>query len=81
MKLPWFKRNGIFFIPISLIGWTMLLGGFVCAVYIFIHIDSKSHSASDTLINFVFYLLIIGALYSLIAYMASRTTNSKFKQS
>ena len=76
MNLPWFKRIGIFFIPKSLIGWIMLLGGLIYAVYIFIDIDSRSHSASDTLIKFVFNLIIIGAVYSLIAYLTSRTNKS-----
>ena len=76
MKLPWFKRIGIFFIPTSIIGWIILLGGIAYAVYIFRDIDSRSHSASDTLINFAFYLLIIGAVYSLIAFLASRTFKS-----
>ena len=73
MKLPWFKRIGIFFVPQSIIGWIMLLSGLIYAVYIFIDIDSRSHSASDTLIKFVFNLIIIGAVYSLIAYLTSRT--------
>jgi len=72
MKLPWFKRNGIFFIPTAIPGWIILLAGFVFAIYSFIGIDSRSHSASDTLINFVFMLLIIGAVYSLVAYVTSR---------
>jgi hypothetical protein len=76
MKLPWFKRIGIFFIPKSLIGWIMLLGGIAFAVYIFIDIDSMSHSVSDTLIKFVFNLIILGAIYSLIGYMASRPNKS-----
>jgi hypothetical protein len=57
MKFPWFKRIGIFF---------------AFAVYSFLDIDGKSHSVSDTLMNFVFMLLIIGAIYSLIAYLTSR---------
>jgi len=76
MKLPWFKRIGIFFVPKSIIGWIMLLGGLIYAVYIFIDIDSRSHSASDTLIKFVFNLIIIGAVYSLIGYLTSRTYKS-----
>jgi hypothetical protein len=71
MKLNWFKRNGIFFIPVSLIGWIILLSGIAYSVYIFIDIDSRSHSVSDTLMNFVFNLLIIGIVYSLIAYLTS----------
>jgi len=74
MELNWFKRNGIFFIPTSLAGWIILLAGVAYAVYTFIDIDSRSHSASDTLINFVFRLLIIIAVYSLVAYLTSRSS-------
>jgi uncharacterized membrane protein len=76
MNFPWFKRIGIFFLPKSFIGWLILLAGAVYAVYIFIDIDSRSHSASDTLINFFFNLLIIAAVYSLIAFFTSKQTNS-----
>jgi uncharacterized membrane protein len=76
MKLQWFKRTGIFFIPSSVVGWIVLLAGVVYAVYTFIDIDSRSHSVSDTLINFVFHLLIIGAIYSLIAFLTSRRPES-----
>jgi hypothetical protein len=72
MKLPWFKRNGIIFSPSSIIGWIIFLIGIVYSIYSFIQIDSRSHSVSDTLINFVFKLLIIIAIYSLIAYLTSR---------
>ena len=74
MKFPWFKRIGIFFIPASAAGWIILLAGFAYAVYAFIDIDSRSHSVSDTLMNFVFMLLIIGVVYSLIAFATSRVS-------
>jgi hypothetical protein len=73
MKLNWFKREGIFFLPTSIAGWLILVAGIAFAVYSFIDIDSRSHSVSDTLMNFVFRLLIIVAVYSLIAYFTSRT--------
>jgi hypothetical protein len=72
MKLNWFKRNGIIFFPTSIIGWIILIIGFAYSIYAFMEIDSRSHSVSDTLINFVFRLLIIIAVYSLIAYLTSR---------
>ena len=75
MNLPWFKRIGIVFVPVSLIGWLILLCGIAYAVYVFIDIDSRSHSVSDTLINFVFNALIIVAVYSLVAYFASNKKN------
>ncbi len=73
MNLPWFKQVGIFFIPISIIGWIAFAGGFAYSVYVFIDIDSQSHSVSDTLINFAFNFLIIGTCYSLLAYFTSGT--------
>jgi hypothetical protein len=73
MRLPWFRRSGILFIPSSPAGWIILLSAIVFAVYSFIDIDSRSHSASDTLRNFVFMLLIILAIYSLIAFLTGRT--------
>jgi hypothetical protein len=76
MHLPWFKRAGIFFLPVTFAGWIILLAAIAYAVYVFIDIDSRSHSVSDTLINFVFSCLIIAAVYSLIAYFASRRPRS-----
>jgi len=75
MNLPWFRRSGVFYIPTSIFGWSIFLTGLVYAVYVFTDIDSRSHSVSDTLINFVFDLLIITAVYSFIAFL----TSSKFK--
>ncbi len=72
MNLPWFKRIGIFFIPVSIMGWFVMIGGIAYSVYVFIDIDKGSHSVSDTLIKFVFNFLIICAVYSLIAYLTSK---------
>lgn len=71
MHFPWFKRSGIFFIPTNIAGWLILLVTCVSLIYRFIGIDRASHSVSDTLINFVFNALLIGAVYSLIAYFTS----------
>jgi hypothetical protein len=72
MKVPWFKRTGIIFMPVAFPGWLIFIAGIAFAIYSFIDIDSRSHSGSDTLINFVFMCLIIAAVYSLIAYLTSR---------
>lgn len=73
MKLPWFRRTGIIYLPVSVTGWLVSLAGLVFAVWSFISIDSRSHSVSDTLINFVFRLLIIFAVYTLIGYLTGRS--------
>ena len=69
MKLNWFTRKGIFYLPATVIGWMILIIAMAYAVYTFIEIDNRSHSVSDTLINFVFNLLLIGLVYTLIAYL------------
>ncbi len=71
MKMKWFVRKGIFFLPVSLVGWLVLFAAIVFCVYSFIDIDSRSHSASDTLINFFFIALIVAVVYSIIAYFTS----------
>ncbi len=72
MKLDWFRRSGIMFIPVSVTGGIISGAGIAYAIYSFIDIDSRSHSVSDTLMNFVFRLVIIYAVYSIIGYLASR---------
>ncbi len=71
MKLSWFRRKGFLFVPASVMGWAILIAAAAYAVYVFRDIDSRSHSVSDTLINFVFNLLLIGLVYALIAYFTS----------
>jgi hypothetical protein len=71
LKLPWFRQSGILFIPTSNIGWLIALITLIYSGYTFIDIDSRSHSVSDTSMNFVFNLLVIGAVYSAIAYLTS----------
>jgi hypothetical protein len=77
MKSPWFKRNGILFIPKTLVGWLFLLVFLVCAVIRFIEIDKQSHSASDTLRPFFFQLLLIWAAYTVFAFLISRAQENK----
>ena len=72
MNLSWFVRKGILFLPASWPGWWVLLATVAFVVWSFIDIDSRSHSVSDTLINWVFNALIAGAVYSLIAFLTSR---------
>ena len=77
MNLPWFRRTGIFFIPTSFIGWIIMLAGIIYAVYVFIDIDSRSHSASDTLRPFFLHLIIIGLVYTSIAFLTSPGSEDK----
>jgi len=76
MKLNWFTRRGIIYLPASVIGWIILIIALAYAVYTFIDIDHGSHSGSDTMINFVFNLLIIGLVYSVIGYFTEKRTGN-----
>jgi len=72
MKLNWFTRKGIISLPVSIIGWIILIVALAYAVFTFIDINKRSHSVSDTLINFVFNLLLIGLMYTLIAFFTEK---------
>jgi hypothetical protein len=63
--------------PITVAGWIIFLAAIAYVVYVFRDIDSRSHSASDTLRNFVFNLIVIGVVYTLIAFLTSRNPNPK----
>ena len=72
MKLPWFKRSGVFFVPVTASGWLLLIAALTYAVFAFRAIDSRSHSVSDTLGNWMFQVLITGAVYTTIGFLTSR---------
>ena len=72
MRVNWFTRKGIFFFPVSLVGWLIAIAALGYCVYLFIDIDSRSHSVSDTLMNFVFKALLVFAAYSIIAFFTSK---------
>jgi hypothetical protein len=49
MKIIWFKRWGWFYLPISLPGVVITLAALAFCVQVFLAVDRKSHSVSDTL--------------------------------
>jgi hypothetical protein len=77
MNIKWFVRKGILFFPDSLVGWLIAIAAIGYCVYLFIDIDSRSHSVSDTLMNFVFNALIVAVVYSIIAFFTSREKQSE----
>jgi hypothetical protein len=72
MKFHWFIRRGIFYLPASIVGWFIFGAMVVYTVYLFIDIDSRSHSVSDTLINWVFDILIVGVAYSIVGFFTAK---------
>ena len=77
MRLPFFRRTGILYVPGNIVGWLIMSAGIIFAVYRFIDIDRKSHSASDTLRPFLINLLIIFIVYTLIAYSINSFPKNK----
>lgn len=69
--MQWFVRKGIFFKPSSPIGWGLLVLVVVYSVFAFIEVDKHYHLVSDTLINWFFRVLLVGVMYSIIAYFTS----------
>jgi len=67
MKIQWFKRLGWFYIPISLPGMIVTLGALTFCVQVFLAVDRKSHSVSDTLYGVFPFLACIFLLFEWIA--------------
>ena len=71
MKHAWFKRVGWFNLPVSWQGAAILLGALAFCVQIFVAVDRKSHSASDTLYGiFPFFV----CTFLLLDWIAARTS-------
>ena len=72
--LRWFRPIGPWFVPVSLMGW--LISGLILAfcVQVFVFVDSRSHSVSDTFYGVFPFLMPSFLFWALIA---SRTSGSK----
>ena len=72
MKTQWFKRLGWFYVPVSLPGIIISLAALAFCVQVFLAVDHKSHSVSDTLYNiFPFF----AGTFLLFDWIAGRTGN------
>lgn len=71
MKNLWFKKWGWIYRPTNGIGWLLTGICFALIVWVFILVDSGSHSASDTLIG-VFPWAWIGL--ATLGWIASKTS-------
>lgn len=68
--MRWFRPWGILFVPISPMGWLATALAIAFCVHIFLFVDSRSHSVTDTLYNiFPFWAPTLLAL----AWLADRT--------
>ena len=71
MKTHWFKRLGWFYVPVSLPGVIITLAALAFCAQVFLAVDRKSHSVSDTFYG-VFPFFICAFL--LFDWIAGRTS-------
>ncbi len=74
MKNQWFKRLGWFYLPVSLPGAIITLAALAFCVQVFVAVDRRSHSASDTLYVVLPYFVCAFLLFDWIASRASDKT-------
>jgi hypothetical protein len=72
MKIIWFKRWGWFYLPISLPGVVITLAALAFCVQVFLAVDRKSHSVSDTLYGVFPFFACAFLLFDWIAGKSSR---------
>lgn len=67
----WFRahKRGIGWVPATWQGWWINALYVVALVYSFFLVDGRSHSVSDTLINFLPHFLLFSALLIIITYL------------
>lgn len=71
MKLNWFKRHGWFYLPTTIPGVAIYLLAAVFCLTVFLAIDRRSQSASDTLYGvFPFF----ACAFLLVDWVAGRST-------
>jgi len=69
--MPWFRRYGWFYLPVSPAGAIVTTGALAFCVQVFLAVDRHSHSVSDTLYGV--YPFIISTLL-LLDWVATRTS-------
>ena len=69
----WFGSKGGFgWYPVNLKGWATLLIYFAFLIFVFVKIDSNSHSISDTLIGFAPFLFGATILLLFVCYLTGQ---------
>lgn len=70
--MNWFARTGWWYRPVAWPGWLLSLLFVAFLVWAFVDIDGRSHSASDTLMNWSIYVVLTALSYLLVAFWARR---------
>lgn len=71
MKTIWFKKTGLIYLPISIIGSLFYLATIIFCVTVFLAIDHNAHSVSDTLYGIFPYFV---SAFTLLFWIAANTS-------
>jgi len=72
MKKSWFKKLGWIYVPVSVQGIIISLLITAFSVHVFIFVDSRSHSVSDTLFGIFPYIVPSFLIYLWIGHESSK---------
>ena len=73
MTRPWFKSLGWVWRPISWQGWALTFLALAFCAQVFLAVDRRSHSVSDTLYGIFPYVVPTFLLLAFVAWRTSRT--------
>ena len=74
MKTIWFKKIGWFYYPTSITGGLITLCAIVFCITVFIAVDRKSHSVSDTFYGIFPYFI---SAMTVLFWIASNTSKKR----
>jgi hypothetical protein len=75
--MRWFKPVGLVFFPVSISGWTISVLAAAFCLHIFLLVDGRSHSVSDTLYGVFPYWV---PTFLLWVWIAGRTSGADRRQ-
>ena len=75
--MRWFRPIGLLFLPVSLAGWALTAACVAFCIQVFLGVDARSHSVSDTLYGVFPYVV---PSFLLLAWIAGRTGGGSASQ-
>ena len=73
METNWFKKTGIIYFPVSVIGVIMYLLTICFCITVFLAVDRHSHSSTDTLYGIFPYFV---SAFTILFWVASNTSEN-----
>jgi len=70
-KKPWFRAWGWIYLPVAWPGWGLTALAFIFCLQVFVAVDRRSHSASDTLYGIFPYVV---PTLGILGWVAAKTS-------